>query len=207
VEPLRIAVLVIASYLLGSVPFGLWVCRALKGVDIRTLGSGNIGATNVWRTVGPAPGLLVLVLDVLKGWGPAFAGTTLGGPVYGVVGGAAAVLGHSFSPFLRFRGGKGVATTLGVLIGVTPVTAAITFGAWIVVLALSRYVSLASILASAVGVATVAVRREDPIVLALFALIGLLIIVRHRGNIARMAKGEEPKFRFRAGGDGGDPKA
>jgi len=190
------AILVLASFFVGSLPFGYWICHA-KGIDIRTHGSGNIGATNVWRVAGPIPGTLVLLLDILKGAGPSYVGLAMGGIPWGVGCGVAAILGHSMSPFLKFRGGKGVATTLGMLLVVTPVTAGLTLGFWLLLVAATRYVSLASILACLFAVTLVFVRNENPYVQVVFVGLAALIIFRHRTNIRRLIHQEEPKFTIR----------
>jgi len=202
----KIAALVVASYLVGSLPFAYWLCLWCRGVDIRTIGSGNVGATNVLRCAGPGLAIVVFLLDVAKGTGPALAGVTLGDATLGLAAGAGAIIGHSFSPFIGFKGGKGVATTLGVLTGISPITAGVAFGVWIVLVALFRYVSVASLLASLFAVGMVVVRREPTPVEVVFGLMYLLIIYRHRSNIARLMKGEEPKIRLRKPEDEGKPK-
>src|SRR5213595_1899999 len=131
-----IALAIVAGYLAGSMPFGYWLVRATRGVDIRTVGSGNIGATNVWRTFGPRYGIPVVLLDVAKGFGPALAATIVVGDIAGALAGGAALLGHWRPIFLRFaRGGKMVATCGGALFGVAPELGLAGIGIWLAVFA------------------------------------------------------------------------
>ncbi len=189
------------SYLLGSVPIGLIVGK-MRGIDIRTLGSGNIGATNVLRTLGPGPAAVVFIGDTLKGFIPVLlANSNLSGPnqpYYVIAAGLLSILGHSASPFLGFKGGKGVATSLGVIIGLNPPIALTAFGIWLLLVALFRYVSLASIVASAsVPVMMYFGVYGGPIpqpytILALVA--ACLILLRHKSNIQRLLNHTEPKY-------------
>ncbi len=186
---------VVGSYLLGSIPFALIVGLAWRGIDIREFGSGNVGATNILRTLGPAPGALVFLLDTTKGLAPIRVAMGLSHSPWVWVGcGLVAVLGHTASPFLRFRGGKGVATSLGVCIGLSPVPALIAFGIWILLVILWRYVSLASIVAATTMPILFAVLgrpREYQVILIPAAL---LILIKHRSNMRRLLNGTEPKF-------------
>jgi|SRR5688572_15790706 len=189
----------LAAYLMGALPFGKWVA-AMRGVDILKEGSGNIGATNVWRILGPKFGVVVLLLDVLKGFAPSYflpllADRPLGDPYWGIGFGAGAVIGHSISPFLRFKGGKSVATALGVMIAITPEVAAISFGIFLVTLLLTRYVSLGSILGAIAAPVLAASFGYPLIVVVVYSALALLIVIRHRPNIARLLRGEEPKFK------------
>ena len=197
------------AYLLGSVPFGLLVARA-RGVDIRAVGSRNIGATNVFRCVGKPWGILTFVLDFLKGLVgasliPCLASRLIAeegtsAPTLALVGGAAAVIGHTWPIFAGFKGGKGVATGFGMLVAITPTAVGIAFGAWLVVMAFSRYVSLSSVTAAAVLTALVWIPRfcghlPSSIVITAIAAV---VIVRHRSNISRLIKGTEARFSFTA---------
>src|SRR5260221_4881844 len=138
--------LVVAGYVMGSMPWGLWLVRIFRGVDIRTQGSGNIGATNVWRVHGRRLGLAAVVLDTAKGFIPAFLATKLEGHGIGVLAGGAAMLGHYRPLFLRFRKGrKMVATAGGAFLGVAPIVGGIAAGVWLVVFGLTRYASVASL--------------------------------------------------------------
>jgi glycerol-3-phosphate acyltransferase PlsY len=199
-------ILFIASYILGGVPFGLLIAKAWRGVDIRQVGSGNIGATNVYRALGPAPGITVFIADVLKGLVPTVIGAQLSPerPWVPVTAGLAAILGHSLSPFLKFRGGKGVATSLGVAIGLVPAIAAIAVGIWVVIVALTRYVSVGSIIAVMIVPAMMWISGE-PLEYKLFAILAaVFVIVKHRSNIARLIQGKEHRFgrRSQEGEDG-----
>jgi len=202
----------LAAYLLGSVPFGYLVARA-RGVDIRAVGSGNIGATNVGRACGKALGALVFLLDAAKGFvaaGPlAWALLRLGlapgdgllaaglGPLCAV----AVFAGHAWPVFLGFRGGKGVATGAGAVAALAPISLAIGLGVWLVVLLVVRYMSLASML-GALATAGVRVGRSaragelvrDWPLWGLVVLLALLVIVRHRANIGRLLRGEEHRL-------------
>lgn len=192
-----------ASYLVGAIPFAFLIARA-RGVDIRKVGSGNVGATNVFRAVGKGWGILTFVCDALKGLLPALLGPRLleawtgapAHPAFGLACGTAAIAGHSWPVFLGFKGGKGVATSAGMLLGAAPLAAAAGLGLWILVFLPTRYVSVASIVA-AVGVPLagwMAYGREDPWRPWVLTAIGLLVIVRHRTNIRRLLEGTEHRF-------------
>lgn len=186
--------LLLGSYLLGSIPFGVIVARS-KGVDIMAVGSGNIGATNVYRAVGPGAAGIVFILDVLKGLIPAFAVTAiLKGADWGMYAGIAAVAGHVFSPFLKFKGGKGIATTLGVLIGVVPIIAALSLGVFIIIVAITRYVSLGAIIAAIVAASACFIQHEPIQISVAFALLAIVILLKHIPNMKRLASGTERKF-------------
>ncbi len=225
---LVVALIVLASYLLGAIPSGLLISKS-QGIDIREHGSKNIGATNVWRTMGRKWGILAFLCDTLKGWLAVTIGMGLAArwgyhvPVArghfelhhlendfaGIAAALGCILGHNFPIWLRFKGGKGVATSLGVVIGMMPLVSIIIFAVWGVVLKLSRYVSLASIVAATSLPITV-------VVLLLFGpaegwaavkgwgnfhfavLAWLLVIKRHVPNIKRLLAGTELRF--------GDPK-
>jgi glycerol-3-phosphate acyltransferase PlsY len=186
--------MVTAAYLCGSLPFGFWIGR-WAGVDVRRSGSGNVGATNVARSAGRRAGLLTLFADVAKGALPA----VLARLVFGDAGilalvALAAVCGHLFSIFLRFSGGKGVATAFGVFVVLTPVAAVLSAVVFAAAVISTRYVSLASTLgAFALPIAAVACRY--PIALCIVAaVVSALIILRHRDNLARLFRGAEPQF-------------
>jgi glycerol-3-phosphate acyltransferase PlsY len=172
------------------------VAKLWKGIDVREHGSGNIGATNVFRVVGPVAGSLVFVLDVLKGLWPPLAAQALGlGPGWQVTAGMIAILGHNFSPFLGFKGGKGIATSLGVLFGVSWKVGVTAFALWIVVVLASGYVSLGSILAAASLAPLMLLFYPGQWPLFGFGLVaGLFAIYKHRANIDRLRKGTENRF-------------
>ena len=219
---LVVAAIFFASYLLGSVPSGLLISKS-QGLDVREHGSKNIGATNVWRVMGKKWGLLAFVCDTAKGWLAVMAGSWIAAhwsyavplprghvgvthfpPDYaGITAALGCILGHNFPVWLRFKGGKGVATSLGVIIGMMPLAALLTFLVWGVVFKISRYVSLASIVAAVV---------LPVVVIAMFFLgwihgwanfyfavaAAALVIKRHTANIQRLRAGTELRF--------GDPK-
>lgn len=193
---------IFASYLLGSVPFGLVMARLIKGVDLREVGSGNIGATNAMRVLGKPLGLLAFLLDFGKGLVP----TLILAPHAAALDettpwlaaslcGTAAVIGHCFPVYLRFKGGKGVATGCGAIVGVDPMIFVISGLVWVACLVTTRYVGLASI---AMGLAfpVVAALRMEGAGAFVFAcgLLSLLVVVRHRGNLKRMMAGTEPRI-------------
>jgi glycerol-3-phosphate acyltransferase PlsY len=187
--------LIIIAFILGSIPFGIIVAK-IKGVDLKKVGSGNIGATNVLRSLGKWPAFLTLFGDILKGTVAVAIGRFLGvGSVYEGLIGLSAILGHNFSIFLRFRGGKGVATGFGVLLVYTPQVALFTIIIWIIIVILTKYSSLAAIVSF--GLLPVNVAVFDPRYrekLFLTVLITILILTRHEGNIRRLMKGTERKI-------------
>jgi glycerol-3-phosphate acyltransferase PlsY len=184
--------LVVGAYLGGSLPWGYWAGR-LAGRDVRREGSGNTGATNLWRVLGPRFGVPVLLLDMAKGFVPALLGSILFGPGVGVLGGAAALVGHTFPVFLGFGGGKGVATGTGAVLALTPLLTLPMMALFVAVLWLTRYVSLSSMTAcTTYTLACLATGQPWPI--TAFAALGTLAIVyRHRTNIARLRAGTEAK--------------
>lgn len=185
----------VVAYLLGATPFGLLVAKA-RGVDIRAHGSGNIGATNVFRVVGKGWGVFTFLLDALKGFIPAFFFPKLAQmePEWGVLFGIIAILGHSFSVFLKFKGGKGVATSAGMLLGVAPAVIGIAFVCWVVCLFASRIVSLASIVAALAVVIAVWVLDQGLVINSVLTVLALLVIWLHRANIKRLMNGTENRF-------------
>ncbi|HET8741019.1 MAG TPA: glycerol-3-phosphate 1-O-acyltransferase PlsY [Gaiella sp.] len=189
------ASIVVAAYLLGSIPFGYVIPRIVRGDDIRRHGSGNVGATNVWRVYGWSLGLPVAVLDVAKGLVPAAVALRLGGDWVGVLAGAAAMLGHARPVFLGFsKGGKMVATAGGVALALAPFAALAAAVIWIVVFALSRYASLASMLAAGtLPLSCLAFGSPWPVVgFTAVAAVGVLAL--HRQNVRRLLAGTEPRF-------------
>jgi len=209
--PLWLAILlpIFPAYIAGATPFG-WMAGKLRGLDLREHGSGNIGATNAVRVLGRRVGLPVFALDVLKGllpvlgaawwsaWHPGFAGHPLAAQSAPVLAGLGAVLGHTFTFWLGFKGGKGVATSAGVMLGLAPWALLAACLCWTLSMKTCRYVSLSSIVAGWTLPVAVAVQGwftggfNRPI-LALAVLIAVLVTVRHRANLARLAAGTEPK--------------
>ena len=206
--PILVALAV--GYVAGSLPWGLWLGLWWKRVDVRTMGSKNLGATNVYRVLGPAVGIPVLILDIAKGvlptWlvplSPLAAGFP-GGPEWcRLVVGLAAVLGHVFTVFAGFKGGKGVATTVGVLLALSPLAFGVFMGVFIATVAMTRFISLGSILgavAFAVTLAWVAHGGVKSPTFGFGVVIALVVILRHQENIRRLLKGEERQFAFRGG--------
>jgi acyl phosphate:glycerol-3-phosphate acyltransferase len=189
------AILVVAGYICGSMPWGVWLVRIFRGVDIRTQGSGNIGATNVWRVHGRRLGLPSVVLDTAKGFVPAFVATKLEGHGAGVLAGGAAMLGHYRPLFLGFRrGGKIVATTGGAFLGVAPLVGACGAGVWLVVFGLTRYASVASITAALSLPLWVWLLGYPWPVMAFACVAALGVLLLHRANLGRLWRGEEHRF-------------
>jgi glycerol-3-phosphate acyltransferase PlsY len=205
-----LAVLLVGSYLLGSIPFG-YLAGRLRGIDIRQAGSGNVGATNAVRVLGKAYGYPVFALDFLKG----FAAVTIsmlmapGRPpewnlpdLFGVLAAVSSVLGHSYSPWLKFKGGKGVATSAGALLALTPLATLVGVAIWIIVFCLTRYVSLASVIAAVIlPIVILLLRWHDqnngkPLICA-SAGVAAVVVWRHRSNLSRLMRGTEPRFRKR----------
>lgn len=196
-----------AAYLVGSIPSGLLVGR-LRGVDLRRVGSGNIGAANAFRSLGPSTGLLVMVLDALKGWAPValtHAMFTLlackgapGPAVAEVVVGMGAIIGHNNSLYLRFRGGKGIATTFGVMLAISPLATLVAALVWLVAFALTRYSSVGS-LAAATSIPLSLHQTHAPLPHVVFGVSAcVLAFVRHRGNLRNLLNGEELGMTVRA---------
>lgn len=195
-------ILLLSAYLLGSVPFGYLIGKEVAKIDVRRMGSGNVGATNVLRIVGMKPAVAVLLLDMAKGCLPVLLGLVLGAPpkVLGAVA-VAAVVGHVFPVYLRFRGGKGVATAIGAFLPLAPAAALASIATFGVILAWKRYVSLASVLASVSFPAWVYLfgrsgwsRAPWGAVLMAGAVIATLIVARHLGNLRRILDGRESQI-------------
>jgi acyl phosphate:glycerol-3-phosphate acyltransferase len=209
VQALSYILIAAGAYLLGSIPSGFLAAKA-RGIDIRTVGSGNIGATNAFRILGKGPGIVVLLVDALKGWLAvrllAFSIVDLLAPhdswgarreVSAVLAGLFVVLGHNFTCWLRFKGGKGIATSAGVFFALAPLAAAIALGAWLVVFVSARYVSLASLVAAIVLPTAVWLTVSGILIPIVTTLLGLLAVFKHRGNIRRLLDGTESRVQFR----------
>ena len=201
--------LLVFAFLLGSIPFGVIICRA-KGVDIFSIGSGNIGATNVVRAVGPVLGGLVLLLDVSKGLIPGLVAhfTMHEGPfglqaqVWSFVLGCVAIVGHMFSPWIKFKGGKGIATGLGAMLSSIPLTGLAAFIVFTIVTSTCRFVSLGSIIAAISTIPISIFLTHDSLqVLPILILFNFVVIYKHRSNITRILNGTESKFQFRKNDD------
>ncbi|NVN92866.1 MAG: glycerol-3-phosphate acyltransferase [Desulfuromonadales bacterium] len=189
------AVMLVAAYLLGSIPTGLLLGK-IWGVDVRKEGSGNIGATNLYRTVGRSVGILTLAGDCLKGALPVFLAKQYALPnEYVAWIGLAAFCGHVFSVFLMFKGGKGVATALGVFLVLSPVAVALALAVFIGLMLVWRYVSLGSIMAAAVMPLAVALMGGGKVTFLVTLIIAVVVIAKHHGNIMRLLEGTENRFK------------
>lgn len=199
-------ILTIIAYLIGSIPTALIISRRYFGIDIRDYGSGNMGATNTFRTLGQKYGIIVMILDILKGMLavglfyliPFYlrSENELDRTNFMIALGMAAVLGHIFPVFASFKGGKGVATLLGMLIAIQPIVAVCCFGVFLLVLFLTRYVSLSSILAAMMlPISVLWIWNENEISYRVFALVvAFLVIITHQKNIGRLIKGAENRM-------------
>jgi glycerol-3-phosphate acyltransferase PlsY len=204
----------IVAFVLGGIPFGLIAGYVAGKGDIRKKGSGNIGATNAWRVAGPGAAIFVFAGDIGKGVGAVLLasafyhqGWPISLPASALLGGFVAVLGHTFSPFLGFRGGKGVNTALGVFLSLMPVETLIAFGVFLVTVFVFRYISLGSIIGAMAltlilwAERLVLKRPVDDLYLAAATILAVLILVTHRENIRRLIKGTENRFQLRKATD------
>lgn len=183
------------AYLIGSIPSGLILGKLFWHTDLREHGSHNIGATNAWRTLGKGPGIAVFIADSIKGQAGVLLGLSLvGTPLAAVIGGLFAIIGHSFSLFLHFRGGKGVATSLGVLTMLMGDVTFIVFVLWFTIVYVTRYVSLGSVVAGLLTPVLAAVFAYPMEYILFTVLAAILILVRHRENINRLMNGTENKI-------------
>jgi acyl phosphate:glycerol-3-phosphate acyltransferase len=190
------ALALVVGYLLGSLPFGFLAGR-MRGIDLRTVGSGNTGGTNAVRILGPRVGIPVIALDIGKGVAAALIGDALGGPNVAVLASVAAVLGHAFPVWLRFRGGKAVATGAGTMLALVPWIGVTVFLIWVVVGLLTRYVSVASLVA-AFSYSVLCVASGQPWAITVYTFAGALFVLwRHRANIARLRAGTENRLNLR----------
>ncbi len=195
-EILLDVLLVLFAYLLGAVPFGLLFTRLFSGVDVRSVGSGNIGATNVLRAAGKTAAVLTLIADCLKGTVPVLlARLLLEGEVLPVMTGMAAVLGHTFPVYLRFRGGKGVATSYGAILALTPWTGVACLAVWLAAALLWRYSSLSALVSFGAYPFMIFIFYPESRPLGVFAMfLAGMIYIRHRDNIRRLLEGSETKI-------------
>jgi acyl phosphate:glycerol-3-phosphate acyltransferase len=212
---LSLVFVIIASYLIGSIPSGIIVSKLFRGIDIRTKGSGNMGSTNAFRVLGWKLGLMVQILDLAKGIGAVVLASYIfnGLPfhnatpfedvtVFRIIAGVSAVLGHIFTVFAGFKGGKGISTAAGMLIGIAPVELAVAFGAFILVVTLSGYVSLGSIIAAVIFPFTMFLRENAfgvditgyQTLIVFSILLSALLIYTHRANIKRLIEKRENRF-------------
>lgn len=186
----------ICGHICGSIPSGLWIVKALFGIDIRNYGSKNIGTTNVFRTVGARAALLVLILDMLKGIiAVAAMNYFFANPLLDVITALGALLGHNYSVFLRFKGGKGVATGLGLLIYLMPKVSLGSFLVWLILVLITRYVSLGSVVAAVMTPIFAWYFGYPPAYIVFGGIAGLFVIIRHKENIKRLLNGTESKIK------------
>lgn len=205
ITPLNIFAL-LAAYLLGSIPSAVWIGKIFYGIDVREYGSGNAGATNTFRVLGTKAGIPVLIIDVLKGYVAVQLATIIGNYLPGtqqfvnfkLTLGVAALLGHIFPIYVGFRGGKGVATLLGILSGVHPPAALVCAGVFAITFLLTRYVSLSSMMAAIVFPVIIMFRFNETIPsLNVFSMfVAVLVLITHQKNIERLLRGEESKVMF-----------
>lgn len=183
------------AFFIGAIPFGVLLGK-MRGVDVRSVGSGNIGATNVWRALGPQAGTAAFVLDVLKGVaGPLLGKLLIPNHEIGIALCAVApVLGHTFSPFLGFKGGKGISTSLGALLGLIPWIAIVIFGIWGVILLFTRIISLASLMVCVLLPFLAYFMKAPAPSIAVGSLMGLVAFLKHIPNLKRIVAGTEPKI-------------
>lgn len=196
---MRLILLYIFSFILGGVPFGYLIGKYIYNVDIRSKGSGNIGATNVFRTLGTIPGLVVFATDLLKGAVPVLIGRAMGLPrELFLLAGALSVLGHCFSPFLSFKGGKGVSSTYGMMVAFDPVVAILSLLVEGGIIAIWGYVSLGSIVSVICMALFLIIRGHNFFSILIMALTALLVVIRHKDNIKRLLEGKENRFTLKA---------
>ncbi|OGS21820.1 MAG: acyl-phosphate glycerol 3-phosphate acyltransferase [Elusimicrobia bacterium RIFOXYA2_FULL_40_6] len=195
----NIILITVTSYLLGSVPTAYLFAKIIKGIDIRKHGSGNPGATNVFRTVGKTAGIIVFTIDMMKGFLAVYLVSRLFNydTNYSLLAGIAAIAGHNWTVWLSFKGGKGVATGAGVVFALLPISAASGVAVFFVLLLSTKYVSLSSIVSSAVvAIVTWLYPANSLLIKIVITLLCSVIILRHKSNILRLAKGEEPKIKL-----------
>ena len=194
----------LAAYLIGSIPTAYIFGRALKGIDIREHGSGNAGATNVFRVIGKSPGIIVLIIDIIKGFicatylasGFMYLAPVVRPEMYRILLGLCAIAGHNWTVFLKFKGGKGVATSAGVVIGLIPKIFWLGFLVWLITFFITGFVSLSSIIAIvSVPIFTLAF-GEPAEIIVFMCLLCLIIVYKHKANIRRLARGEEKRISF-----------
>jgi len=194
----------VSAYIVGSIPTAYIFGRVLKGIDIREYGSGNVGATNVFRVIGKAPGMIVLIIDIIKGLvcatylasGFLYLAPVTRPEVYRILIGLSAIAGHSWTVFLKFKGGKGVAISAGVVIGLIPKIFWLGFLVWLITFFITGFVSLSSIIAAiALPIFTLAFGQPAEIVVFMCVLC-LIIVYKHKANIRRLARGEEKRIAF-----------
>ena len=192
---MKTAAALLAAYLIGSISFGYLAGKLLKGIDIRKYCSGNAGTTNIQRTLGTLPALIVLFLDISKGWLAVWlAGVLTGSETVPLAAGLAAIMGHNWPLFFKFRGGRGIATSIGVMLGVAPLVLLIAGGIGVTLIAITRYVSLGSITGAFTIPILMILFHLPPLQIAFGTGIAVMAIWRHRENISRLLQGTENKL-------------
>ena len=200
---IKFLIFAVVAYIFGSLPCGVWLGKAIKDIDIREYGSKNSGTTNAYRILGPKYGIMVLILDALKGYIPLYIASSFGvDGIYIIVLGLIAILGHTFSFFLQFKGGKGVATSLGVFLFLMPKVVGILVLVFILVVGISRYISLGSVICAAllpILAYFMPVRDSSTRMPLVFIslLVGVFVIYKHKANIQRLMDGKENKFNLK----------
>ncbi len=204
---MNLALALAVAYLIGSIPNGLIVGKLMRGVDIRQFGSKNIGATNAYRVLGPWPAFWVFLTDAMKGVAGVLLGQYFGGdPLDMILGGVAAMIGHNWPIFLGFKGGRGVATGLGVIAVLSPLVTVVVFLIWAVIVYLTRYVSLGSIIAAMAAPVLMRVFGESLEIILFGIVAAFFVIIRHRPNIERLIHGQELKIKSPGSAPGADSK-
>ncbi|MCX3067318.1 glycerol-3-phosphate 1-O-acyltransferase PlsY [Cetobacterium somerae] len=200
---IKFLIFAVIAYIFGSLPCGVWLGKGVKNIDIREYGSKNSGATNAYRILGPKYGIMVLILDALKGYIPLYIASLFDiGGIYIILLGLVAILGHTFSFFLQFKGGKGVATSLGVFLFLMPKVVGVLVLVFILVVGISKYISLGSVICAGLLpiLAYFMPVRDDATRLPLVAIsliVGIFVIYKHKANIQRLMKGKENKFNLK----------
>jgi len=190
-----VAIVMIFSYIIGSIPSGLWIGKAFYNKDVRQFGSGNLGATNTFRVLGVKAGSVVTIMDILKGTAAVLLALAFGlDSLLLLVAGVIAVIGHMFPIFAGFRGGKAVATSSGVLLGYAPLLFLLVVLCFIIVLYISKYVSLSSMVAGIFAILYSVFFTGDLALIIIVSIMAGFVIVRHRSNISRIRNGTEPKI-------------
>ncbi|MFP7477523.1 glycerol-3-phosphate 1-O-acyltransferase PlsY [Terribacillus saccharophilus] len=187
---------ILLAYVIGSIPSALIVGKVGYNIDVREHGSGNLGATNTFRILGKKAGIIVLIADILKGTIATILPVLFGFDLYLLVIGLGAVIGHVYPIFARFKGGKAVATSAGIILGVNALLFAIIIASFVIVLLISKYVSLASMTAGVVGVIVSIFIAQDIVLSIVLGLLAIFILYKHRQNIVRIIRREEPKASF-----------
>lgn len=196
---LQLLFVILIGYLIGSISFSILLGKLIKGIDVRDYGSGNAGTTNTLRVLGKGPAVIVLIGDALKGMASVAVGLYYGSVVYAVLGGLAAIAGHTYPVFFGFKGGRGVATGFGVIIMLCPDISLLAIGVFITTIIITRYVSLGSIL-GALSVPINMYLFHKPVPVLLFGIVAAsFVIYRHRDNIFRIYHGKENKLNFKKG--------